>query len=118
MARDTRSLAFAACGSRASNVGCVGQGEHLARLGVHDDREAESPRASSTVWRSTPLGVPLEVEVDGGVQVLAVDRRLDGGLAERDPVADADGVALRAVGAREQAVEVALEAGQRPRRCP
>ena len=90
----------------------VGEGEHLAGLGVEDHREGRVGPGVLARLAQHALDVPLEVEVDGGVEVLAVDGRLDGGLAERDPVADADGVALRAVVPGQQAVEVPLEAGQ------
>ena len=73
----------------------------------------ESPRASSTAWRSDPLGVPLQVSVDGGEQVRAVDRRDHGVLPQREPVAAPDLVARRPVGAVQLGVEGALEAGQR-----
>ena len=91
----------------------VGQGEDLAGLGVHHDREAGVGAGVLDRLPQDPLRVPLEVEVDGGLEVLAVHRRLDGRVAERDPVAVADRVALRAVGAGQLLVEVALEAGER-----
>ena len=45
------------------------------------------------------LGEPLQVEVEGGVQGAAVDRGGLGAVAEGQPVATADLVALAAVAA-------------------
>ena len=91
----------------------VGVGEDLAGPGVHDHRDPGVAAGLAHGVAQHPLGVPLEVAVDRGVQVRAVDG-LDGLVgAERDPVAAADLVAGFAVLAREVLVEDLLQPAER-----
>ncbi len=91
----------------------VGQRQHLTGPGVQDDRESGFGASVLDRLAQHPLGVPLEIHVEGGVEILAVDRLHDGVLPQRDPVATADLVARGAVGTGEQPVEGALETCER-----
>ena len=91
----------------------VGVGEDLAGPRVHDHRDPGVAAGLAHRVAQDPLGVPLQVAVDGRGEVRAVDGL--GGLvgAQRDPVAAADLVAGRAVLAGEVPVEDLLQAAER-----
>ncbi|CAB4690011.1 unannotated protein [freshwater metagenome] len=91
----------------------VGERQRLAGPCVHHDRDARVAAGVLDRLTQHPLGIPLQVAVDRGVQVLAVDGLGHRALAERHLGSTGDGVARRAVGAREQTVEGAFEAGER-----
>ena len=91
----------------------VGERHDLAGLGVHDHREPGVGAGILDGLPQHPLGVPLQVEVEGGAEVGPVGRRDDRALPERDPVAPSDGEAFGAVLAGQLGVEGPLEATER-----
>ena len=117
MAREPRSSLREAQRVAGVEGGVVGEGQDLAGLGVHDHGEAGVGAGVLDGLAQDALGVPLQVEVDRGLQVLAVDRLDDGALAERDPVAAADGVPSPTRRCRRAACRRCARSRPAPRRC-